>query len=146
MFSRWVSIVLTLSLNEWATLFVSSPEPVNRKTCISRSDRFSTAGRYSAKRVGKITDCATPIASMSASRAAGAELPATSGCACRGSNVPIASGNNVALVNCGHQDASAGTTSVNFQSESNLKGLGAFGGAASYNSSAEKHPSKTTRM
>src|SRR5207245_1476982 len=25
-------------------------------------------------------------------------------------NVPIASGNNVALVNCGHQDASAGTT------------------------------------
>src|SRR6184192_4391810 len=36
MLSRSVSIVFTLSLNEWAIFFVPSPEPINRKTCISR--------------------------------------------------------------------------------------------------------------
>src|SRR5206468_2226308 len=42
MFSRWVSIVFTLRFRAYAIFLVPSPEPSRWKTCISRSDKFST--------------------------------------------------------------------------------------------------------
>src|SRR5947199_6685770 len=41
MFSRWLSIVLTLKLSECAIWLFPSPEPNKKKMCISRSDNFS---------------------------------------------------------------------------------------------------------
>src|SRR5207247_1151872 len=40
-FSRWLSIVLTLKLSERAIWLLPSPEPNKKKMCISRSDNFS---------------------------------------------------------------------------------------------------------
>src|SRR5262249_6267553 len=41
MFSRWLSIVLTLRLSDCAIWVLPSPEPSKKKMCISRSDNFS---------------------------------------------------------------------------------------------------------
>src|SRR5215475_421059 len=50
MFSRWLSIVLTLRFSERAIWLLPSPEPNKKKMCVSRSDNFSMPMEGSAER------------------------------------------------------------------------------------------------